>query len=84
MAKGNVDPSHFHDWRSGTLSCRIFLGLRNLWPQLLYDLGSCCDQGQELGKMRSKFTDIGRINLEEIECLGLLGKTSSPIKYKFM
>ena len=84
MAKGYIDSSHFHNRRSGTLSRRIFLGLRDLWPQLLYDLGSCCDQGQELSKLRSKFTDIGRINLEEIEGLGLLGKTSCPIKYKFM
>ena len=83
MAKGYVDSSHFHDRRSGTLFRRIFLGLCDLWPQLLYDLGTCCDQGQELSKMRPKFMDIGRINLEEVECLGLLGKTSCPVKYKF-
>ena len=84
MAKGYVDSSHFYDRRSGTLFRRIFLGLRDLWPQLLYDLGSCCDQGQELGKMRPKVTDIGRINLEEVECLSLLRKTPCPVKYKFM
>lgn len=84
MAKGYVDSSHFHDRRSGTLLRRVFLGLRDLWLQLLYDLGSCCNQGQELGKMRSKVTDIGRINLEEVERFGLLGKTSCPVKYKFI
>ena len=84
MAKGYVYSSHFHDRRSGTLFRRIFLGLRDLWPQLLHDLGSCCDQGQELAKMRPKVMDIGRINLEEVECLGLLRKTSCPVKYKFM
>ena len=84
VAKCYVDSSHFHNRRSGTFYRGIFLGLHDLWPQLLYNLGSCCDQGQELGKRRSKFTDISRINLEEIEGLGFLGKPSCPIKCKFM
>ena len=61
----------------------MFLALGNLWSLLVEDLGSCCDQGQELGKLRPKVTDIGRINLKEVECFGLLGKTSCSVKYKF-
>ena len=82
MGKGYVYSAHFQDWRSFTLLSRIFLALGNLRYLLVEDFGSCCDQGQELGKLRPKVTDIARLDLEEVECFGLLGKTSCPVMYK--
>lgn len=49
---------------------------------MAHHLGSGGDHWHQLSELRTEIMDASIVNLEEIACLGLLWKTSFPVKTK--